>query len=303
MPMDLVCLGNMIVDDVVFADGTTRLAQPGGASLYVALGAAVWGARAAIVAPIGDDYPRETLAALGAKGIDLSALRPLQRAGLRTWLRYEPEGRRLEHQASSPTHIEASPTPEDLAAVPIDARAFHIAPIPVVCQARLIESLAARRECHLSIDPHDPLREGTLAQWGPLLAAIDMLFVSEEEIALPGLDRDPAAVLASLAGGRLRSIALKQGARGGVHVDIATHHATRWPARTIEVIEPTGAGDAFAGGFLAGHLAGLDAVDALVRGVVSASFALEGWGAERLFTATGEEARARFDAWRNGFLE
>ncbi len=302
MRAELVCLGNLIVDDVMFADGTTRLAQPGGASLYVALAAALWGTRVAIVAPVGDAYPRETLDALVARGVDLSALRPLNRAGLRTWLRYEPAGRRLEHQPSSPTHVEASPTPEDLAVVSTDSRAFHIAPIPVVCQERLVEALAARRDCHVSIDPHEPIREDTLAQWRPLLNAIDTLFVSEEEIALPGLDDTPAQALRRLESGRLRSVELKQGAAGGVHFDVATQRAFRWPAHTRKVVDPTGAGDAFAGGYLSGLLAGLRTPASLARGVVSASFALEGWGAEGLLAATSSEAGARFDEWRDGFV-
>ena len=302
MRAELVCLGNLIVDDVVFADGSTRLAQPGGASLYVALAAALWGTRVAIVAPVGDDYPRATLDALVARGVDLSALHSLGRAGLRTWLRYEPAGRVLEHQPSSPTHVEASPTPDDLAAVSSDSRAFHIAPIPVVCQQRLVEALATRRECHVSLDPHDPVREDTLAQWRPLLNAIDTLFVSEEEIALPGLDEAPAKALRRLESGRLRSVELKQGARGGVHFDVATQRAFRWPAHTHQVVDPTGAGDAFAGGYLSGLLAGLRTPGSLARGVVSASFALEGWGAEGLLAATGAGAGARFDEWRDGFV-
>lgn len=303
MTAELVCLGNLIVDDVVFADGTTRLGEPGGASLYVALGAALWGTPTAIVAPVGEDYPRATLAALRERGIDLSGLRPLHRTGLRTWLRYEPAGRRLEHQPASPSHVEASPRPEDLSRAHGAARAFHIAPIPVVCQAQLIHALAARRGCHISIDPYDPFRAGTLAQWKPLLAEIDTLFVSEEEISLPRLDEDPASVLGALAGGRLRAIALKQGTRGGAWFDVAMRRAVRWPARAREVIDPTGAGDAFAGGVLSGVLAGVGTADALARGVVSASFALEGWGAAGLFAATAAQARERAVAWRGGFVE
>ena len=49
-----------------------------------------------------------------ARGIDLSALRPLGRPGLRTWLLYEPEARRVVHRIGSPTHVEASPNADDL---------------------------------------------------------------------------------------------------------------------------------------------------------------------------------------------
>jgi hypothetical protein len=41
----IVLLGNLLVDDVVLADGTTRMGQPCGALLYGALGATVWESR------------------------------------------------------------------------------------------------------------------------------------------------------------------------------------------------------------------------------------------------------------------
>jgi len=56
-------------------------------------------------------------------------------------------------------------------------------------------------------------------------------------------------------------------------------------------------GDAFAGGFLSGLLAGEDAAGALERGVVSASFALEAWGAAGLIAATPAQARQRRAEW------
>ena len=63
----IVLLGNLLVDDVVLADGTTRMGQPGGALLYGALGATVWESRPGLVSVLGDDYPaqssRETSAA------------------------------------------------------------------------------------------------------------------------------------------------------------------------------------------------------------------------------------------------
>jgi len=296
----LVCLGNLIVDDIVFPDGSTRLGEPGGAMLYAALGAALWGARVAVVAPVGSDYPRATLDALAARGIELSGLRPLARPGLRAWLRYVPDGRRVEHQSGSPTHDEASPRAEDLAAFP-DARAFHLAPTPRVCQARLVDALAARSQAFVSLDPHDPITEPSLAAWRQVLASVDLLFLSEEEARLPSLDRAPAAALRALAGGRLGAVAVKRGARGGDYIDLGSGTVTPWPARTHADVDATGAGDAFAGGFLAGWLDARDLGAALTRGVVSASFALEALGARGLLDASPAEARRRFDAWREAF--
>ena len=301
MATDLLLLGNLIVDDLVFDDGRTRMGQPGGAMVYATLGAAVWGTRVAVVAPVGNDYPRDVLDAMVARGVDLSGLRPLGRAGLRAWLRYERNGRRIIHQPSGATHADASPNPEDLHGSLALAPAFHIAPTPVECQARLIDALAERSGVHVSLDPHDPIREDTLDRWRPLLPRVDLLFVSREEIDLPGIDVDPCAPLSRLMGGRLMGVALKRGSEGGVHCGVAAPFSTPWPPCAERVVDPTGAGDAFAGGFLSGRLAGLTLKDSLVRGAVSASYAIQDWGPAGLLHATLDDARRRFAAWHPAF--
>jgi ribokinase len=61
------------------------------------------------------------------------------------------------------------------------------------------------------------------------------------------------------------------------------------------VRDPTGAGDAFCGGFCASLLAADDPVLAACRGTVSASFAVEGFGALHALGADRAEARRRLE--------
>ncbi len=79
MSLDLAVAGNLLVDDVVYQDGRTRMAQPGGATLYAALGARLWGIRVGIVSVVGDDYPARMLDDLADRGIDLTGIRRLGR--------------------------------------------------------------------------------------------------------------------------------------------------------------------------------------------------------------------------------
>ncbi|HOX42469.1 MAG TPA: carbohydrate kinase family protein [Myxococcota bacterium] len=298
MPSELVCLGNLVVDDVVFPDGGTRVGQAGGAVLYVALGAAAWGARVAVVAPVGEDYPAEALAALAGRGVDLSGLRPLCRPGLRAWLVYAPEGRRIVPREGRPGHAEGSPGPADLAcAAARGARIYHLAPQPRASQAALVAALARERGALLSLDPCEQVTPATLGAWGETLAGVDVFLANEEELRLPGAGEEPLRALRAAAGGRLRQVLWKLGARGGLLHDGALGVSTPWAARAAAVVDVTGAGDAFAGGFLAGLLAGEPPAAALERGVVSASFALEGWGPAGLLAATPAAARARRAAW------
>ena len=62
------------------------------------------------------------------------------------------------------------------------------------------------------------------------------------------------------------------------------------------VVDTTGAGDAFAAGFLAGKLHGEPVRRGLQRGVIAASFAIEGLGPDGLLATTPEQAEERLRA-------
>ena len=290
----LAVLGNLILDDVVLPDGTTRMAQPGGAALYVALGARLWGVEVGMVSVVGEDYPEEILAALEERGLRLEGVRRTTGPSLRTWLLYEGRRRRLVHRLDGPTHSEVSPGPGDLPEG-WGARACHLAPMPFAVQRELVASLTQGAGPLVSLDPYELVREESLADWHGLLAGVDLLFLSEDEMELAGGLDDPEAALRRLAGPgpRLRRIFYKQGAEGGLVLEVPSGELRRWPPLPTRVVEPTGAGDAFAGGLLAGRLLGDSPDAALFRGLVSAGFALRGQGPDALLEATPDEAAAR----------
>jgi sugar/nucleoside kinase (ribokinase family) len=297
VPPALVLLGNLLVDDIVFSDGSTRMGQPGGAVMYGALGAAIWETSVGCVSLVGTDYPVSMLDALEERGIDLAGVHRLPGPGVRTWLLYEGELRRLIHRLGCPTHEQVSPGPEHIPPAWRAARAFHVAPMPFTVQRRVLASLGSGAGHFVSVDPHLPITAETLDDWQQALAQADAVFPSEDELLLEATDVDPRRVLPRLAIGRLRFIGLKQGARGGVLYDAHEDRFHRWPGRTTRVIDPTGAGDAFATGFVSAHLEGLPVAACLDRGVVSASFAIDGEGASSLLRATRADAETRIRQW------
>jgi sugar/nucleoside kinase (ribokinase family) len=142
----IVLLGNLLVDDVVLADGTTRMGQPGGALLYGALGATAWDSRPGLVSILGDDYPAGMLEKLQKRGVDLGGVHPLGHSGVRTWLLYEGQVRRLIHRLRCPTHEEVSPRPALIPSQWSAAPAFHLAPMPFDVQRDLLRSLRTTLE-------------------------------------------------------------------------------------------------------------------------------------------------------------
>ena len=305
MTPDLVLLGNLLVDDIVYADGSTRMAQPGGAMLYASLAAVLWGASTGCVSVQGDDYPVAMLAELRARGVLLDGIRPLGANGIRTWLLYEGgvgnSIRRVIHRLGCPSHEAVSPLPAHVPEAWRTARAFHLAPMPLASQAALVHAIRAWEKpedpAFVSLDPHVPVTPATLRAHRELLAHVDAFFPSDDELRLRGLLADVRGTLASLASGRLRFVAWKRGAAGGSLYDAHEDRLHPWTARAPKLEDPTGAGDAFAAGFVCAWLERHDVELALRRAVVTAGIAIGAWGPDGLLQATRDEALARLATW------
>lgn len=297
---DLIVAGNLLIDDIVLPGGETLMGEPGGAVLYASLAAALWGVRVGVLSVRGDDYPAAALDALATRGVDLSGVRRIAGPGLRTWLLYERLGRRVVHQLGCPTHEQVSPRAEHLPSSWRSAAAVHVAPMPFAIQAPLVRTLRPIMPSALfSIDPHEPISETSLAAWRDLLGSVGALFVSEDEIDLDGVADDPVATLERVAGGALRgTAALRLGPRGGrlVAIGPGTHALHEWQGRSEGVVDTTGAGDAFAAGFLAGRVRGEPIERCCAMGSVSAGFAIEQRGIAGLLAATRDEAARRLIA-------
>jgi ribokinase len=293
---DIVLLGNLLVDDIVLRDGRTLMGEPGGAVLHAALAASLWDARVGICSVAGSDYPADALRMLASRGIDLSGVRRLDRPGGRAWLLYEPAVRRTVHHLDCPTHSDVSPTIADLPDGYAAARVFHLAPMPLARQLDLARGLApAPGSPHLvSLDPYELVRDETLDAWRDVLAHIDLFFVSEDEWRLAG---EAEGIVPSLAGQRLKHVVFKQAANGGRLFDLHGVRSHAWRSRSRAVVDATGAGDAFAGGFLAGLVTHGDVGRSIEQGVVAASFAIEDWGSRGLMAATPSMAAARHAEW------
>jgi sugar/nucleoside kinase (ribokinase family) len=293
----IVLLGNLLVDDVVLADGTTRMAQAGGALLYGALAATLWNARPGLVSVLGTDYPVDVLQMLRQRGVDLAGLHALGHPGVRTWLLYEGANRRMIHRMGCPTHEDVSPQPRMIPTEWHGARAFHLAPMPFDVQRTLIASLSGVVGRFVSVDPLLPVTTETLHEWREVLANVDAFFPGEDEILFDAMQTNPPLALSRLANGRLRFIVFKRGAKGGTLYDAHERRCYDWTTRADVVVDETGAGDAFSSAFVLAHLEGQPIEACLQRAVVTASFALAGWGPEALLAATRSDADARLRSW------
>lgn len=117
-------------------------------------------------------------------------------------------------------------------------------------------AVARRNGTRASFDVADPWVIGAFKErLEPIARAADVVFLNEEEARLWGGTEDPREAAGQLAA-HVPIVALKLGAEGSV---------VFWDGRTVEVpahpatcVDTTGAGDAYAGGFLFGLDRGLD---------------------------------------------
>jgi sugar/nucleoside kinase (ribokinase family) len=177
------------------------------------------------------------------------------------------------------------------------ARAFHLAPMPFDVQRTLIASLSGVVGRFVSVDPLLPVTTETLHEWREVLANVDAFFPGEDEILFDAMQTNPPLALSRLANGRLRFIVFKRGAKGGTLYDAHERRCYDWTTRADVVVDETGAGDAFSSAFVLAHLEGQPIEACLQRAVVTASFALAGWGPEALLAATRSDADARLRSW------
>ena len=290
-------LGCFTIDDVVLPDGTTSASQCGGNAVYGALGAAIWRSGVGMAARVGPDFPEAHLRELERAGIGLHLV-PVAAPSIHNWVRYASgDVRRMGIWADSGSHADQSIRADELPPAIARAEACHVAPMPFTIQVELVRHLRSAGVALISLDPHDEHVAGNEEELTALLGEVDLFLPSRAEAQLLYGHNDPEAAARSFVAAGPQAVVIKLGAEGSLVCgpDRVCHHVPAAPAR---VIDPTGAGDAYCGGFLAAYAGRPDAVNAAYHGAVSASFAVERRGALDLATADPAEAPRRLDVIR-----
>jgi len=288
------------------------LDSPGGNMLYAAGGLAVWNtnAGAGLVGRVGEDYPRQWLRELEAYGFDtrgIRVLQELQNIDLRRFIAFTDTLERsstnavshfarrqmtfpkslLGYQASDDSHKNpreidpASPAVQDVPKEYRDARCVHLCPFNFTSQSLIVNLFKGGANQIISLDPAPEYMTPSL--WRELRIALQDVTVfhpSEDELRALfwGETNDlwEMAHKASEYGPQI--IVIKRGKNGQMIYDAAGPHRYEISAYPARVVDPSGAGDAFCGGFLAGFHKTNDPIMAALHGNVSASLKIEGSG-------------------------
>ncbi len=278
---DIACVGHFSIDSILLPRQKERVISLGGSVAYVSLAARCLGTRVAVVSKVGGDFPEDYKRKLRQEDIDLSGLSIVENAQTTSFeLRYSDNlsSRVLRLKSRSPS-IHAADIPKSF-----KAKAVHIAPI---AGEIAYETVAALRNVSgiLSVDPQGMLRSfdrGGKVTPCPVvdkrfLQLVDVFKSSEAEIrTLTGLS-DLGTAMETVHRQGVKIVIVTRGKKGAVVSD--QHKIYNIPAYKLEkAIDPTGAGDAFIGAFLAEYIAGEDCFWSSCVGSAAASLEVEDAG-------------------------
>lgn len=239
--------------------------QLGGVAANTAVGLAKWGAQARLVGCVGQDWFGDfALQKLEACGVDVSAVsRVAQPTGL-IFIPIDPGGRRTIIGSRGANAV--APDSSGIETWLCGVRWLHTAgyslqsPGTARFTSRLLE-LGRKNEIRVSLDAGLAPSQKLGDQIRRLAPQLDVLFLGQEEgEALTG--RSGAAALE--AAGRLgaREVIIKAGADGCQYMEKGNWR--RVAPFSVAAVDSTGAGDAFAAGFILARLHGWPTADAVL---------------------------------------
>ena len=295
--MSIVVIGSIAFDDVATDHGNVKNA-PGGSAMYFSAAASIF-APVRLVGVIGDDFPAEELEFLEKRGVNTGCLEIIKGGKTFRWGgQYE-----ADMNKRSTTNLELNVFENfnpDLDEECRKADYVFLGNIDPELQLRVIEQIESPRfigadtiECYIQDKP-DILKE--------VLKRVNMILINDEEaLLLTGKHSIITAARALLTFGP-EYVVVKKGEHGSVLA--AKDDLFIVPAYPVDnVIDPTGAGDSYAGGTM-GYIAQKNSIDpqtiknAIVYGGIVASFTVEQFGLNRLKNLNISEIENRLACFR-----
>lgn len=289
--MSILCVGSVALDSVETPFGKAERVL-GGSAVFFSAAATVFGP-VRVVGVIGDDYPVEELDFLAARGADLAGVERREGESFFWAGRYHDD---LNNRDTLETRLGVFADFE-----PVIPERFRDSPhvflgnIAPTLQHRVLDQVESPEL--VACDTMNYWIEGSRKELLALLERVDVLLVNDAEARM--LADEPNLLKAArwIQDRGPRTVVVKKGEHGAVlFEDGWVFFVPGYPLETV--YDPTGAGDAFAGGFL-GYLAsnGVRTADelrrAMVYGSAIGSYSVERFSIDRFRDLTPDDVRGR----------
>jgi sugar/nucleoside kinase (ribokinase family) len=309
--------------------GRPLLDAPGGNLLYAAGGLRVWESEIGLLGRVGEDYPIQWRRDFEERGFDTRGLIVLPGSlDLRSFRAYSesfevshnnPVSHFARREMTFPKSLLGYKPPPDVKDDPrqphphaptvgdipkeyLEASAVHICTMDFTSQGQLLVAFKAGSATTITLDPEPAyMNPSYLKDLRELLNGLTAFLPSREELQslFWGKTNDLWEMIEGVGSFGCEFIIMKSGGLGQYMYDAVGKHRWEIPAYPSRMSDPTGAGDAFCGGFLAGFRNTYEPLEGALHGNVSASLAVEGSGAFYPLDVIPGLAQARLDALRD----
>jgi sugar/nucleoside kinase (ribokinase family) len=280
--IDIATVGWLTMDDIVLLDHSSRPGVLGGGALYSAIGAQIWSDRVGVHSVTGRDVCEDVRARIAVRGLDSKGIGEIEGGGLQLWLLHENETfKRQVPKLNSATAEDMDRGRGPLPEAYRKARGFHVAPQTpegTANNVRTLSELAHRPIVTVDILSDELIDRRLYADLGFLRGASAFL-PSEAEIVRIWNPPDIGVWLRETASRLKCHMVAKLGERGSLVCDAESGVLIHTPAHSVNLVDTTGAGDGYCGGFVAGLAAGRPLAECAAMATVSASYIVEACGA------------------------
>lgn len=271
IPSALHIAGGFSLDAVIHADGRIETNRIGGNALWATAGAVAIGGAPHAHAVLGRAFPHSALERLAELGVDCNGIhRRSERTGVRVTYAYAADGSRLQPaphqlvaelpQTERQAFIDTTRMPEEILGslpaaedLPIDlsGTSWHLGLLPVARFTELIDGIRRAGADYLQADcpARSELAQRGTEVLGAMLTNLDVFLPSTSDTNEFLPDVPPLELISTFHAMGAEIVVLKMGEHGAIVAErgSACWHVPIFPEPAA--IDPTGAGDVFAGAF------------------------------------------------------
>ncbi|HPH17920.1 MAG TPA: PfkB family carbohydrate kinase [Haliscomenobacter sp.] len=292
--MSLLAVGTVAFDDIETPWGRAEMAI-GGAATYITLAASHFLNDLRLVSVIGDDFPQDMLSFMRQRGINLEGLQVKENEKSFFWAgRYHNN---MNSRDTLDTQLNVLATfdpvlPESYK----DTEYLMLGNLTPAVQLRVIEQMNKRPKL-IALDTMNFWMDIAWDSLMEVLGKIDMLIINDEEARQLSGEHSLVKAAHKIHALGPRFLVIKKGEHGALLFEgDKLFFAPALPLQ--EVIDPTGAGDTFAGGFM-GYIAKTEDISfdnmkrAIIYGSAMASFCVEQFSVEALKSLNAAQINER----------
>jgi sugar/nucleoside kinase (ribokinase family) len=298
--MSLLTVGSVAFDKIETPFGKTDKII-GGAATFITLTASYFVKKNNLVAVVGEDFPQEMIETLVNHGVNVDGLEI--RKGEKSFFWHGLYHDNMNHRDTVEVQLNVmSDFDPKIPTQYQDCEYLMLGNTAPAIQMQVLERLA-KRPTFVMLDTMNLWIDIANADLKALLKKVDCLTINDEEARMLSGDYSLRRAAKTIMKMGPKTLIIKKGEHGALLFQ--KDNVFFCPALPLEeVFDPTGAGDSFAGGFIA-HLASTDDISfenmkrAIIYGSAMASFCVERFGTERLQSLSKKEIKDRV----NEFIE